>query len=197
MLHHKSINCYRFEVQQACGEPHRPVFTVLCQLSSIKRTGVFSTKKGAKQIAARLVLEIIQRFNQNQDQMQIATIESEPPEKLFLTYRELRKSEIKPIKVSIRNRHNFFLRLPKEDRDEIQKILIDQSGIYGTNKDKVNLACAAMKVKYSVQNIPDHPQGYEIFSFYCSNHDCVIIDKEPDLYDRVIDHFKIMLNIQF
>lgn len=183
-------------MQQACGEPHRPVFTVLCQLSSIKRTGVFSTKKGAKQIAARLVLEIIQRFNQNQDQMQIATIESEPPEKLFLTYRELRKSEIKPIKVSIRNRHNFFLRLPKEDRDEIQKILIDQSGIYGTNKDKVNLACAAMKVKYSVQNIPD-PRGYEIFSFYCSNHDCVIIDKEPDLYDRVIDHFKIMLNIQF
>lgn len=182
-------------MQQAYGEPHRPVFTVFCQLSSIKRTGIYSTKRGAKQLAARAVLNIVQSCSLNEEQMQIANVRAEPPEKLLVTYREYRQLEIKPAKITLRNRHNFFLRLPKEDRDEIQKILMDESDIYGTEKDKVDLSCAIMKIKYDVRDFPGQLHQYKIFSFK-NQHDCVLIDKEPDLYDRVINHFKIMLNLQ-
>lgn len=43
----------KFDVMQACDEPYRPEFTVICQMAHIKRTGTASTKKGAKQIAAQ------------------------------------------------------------------------------------------------------------------------------------------------
>lgn len=42
----------------ASGEPHRPIFTGLCQLSSIKFTGAASKKNIAKQMAFRAVLDI-------------------------------------------------------------------------------------------------------------------------------------------
>lgn len=182
-------------MQQAYGEPHRPVFTVICQLSTIKRTGIFSTKKGAKQIAARAVLDIVQNFTQNEEQQQIATVEqSQPPEKLFITYRELKKSGIKPIKKRLRDRHQFFLRLPEEDRTEACKVLLDESGIYGTSKDMVALACDAMKLKYNIHDVPNDTRGRKIFAL-TSNHDCVITGKEPNLYDDIIEHFKTMLNL--
>lgn len=185
----------RFNIQQAYGEPHRPMFTVSCQLSSIKRTGTFSTKKIAKQIAARAVIDVIQSFPQNEEQQQLApVVQSEPPEKLFMTYRELKKSGIKPRTVRLRDRHQFFLRLPEEDRIEAGKILLDESGIYGTVMDKVDLACDALKLKYEIKDVPKDLRGNKIFVLL-SNHDCVITGKTPDLYNHIIDHFKTMLNL--
>ena len=184
----------KFEIQQAYGEPHRPVFTVKCQLSSIIRTGTYSTKKGAKQIAARAVLDIVQSFPQNEEQQQLATVQSEPPEKLFITYRELKNSGIKPKSVRLRDRHQFFLRLPENDRNEAKKYLLDESGIYGTSKDIVDLVCGALKLKYNIYNVPDDVKGRKIFALK-SNHDCVLSGKEPDLYDQVIEHFKTMMNL--
>lgn len=181
---------------QACGDPHRPVFTVKCQLSSISRTGTYSTKKGAKQIAARAVLDIVQKFSQNEEQQQIATVpHSEPPEKLFITYRELKNSGIKPKTVRLRDRHQFFLRLPEKDRVEANKYLLDQSGIYGTSKDVVDLVCDALKLKYNIYNVPNDVRGRKIFALSNANHDCVLTGGEPELYDDVIDHFKTMLNL--
>lgn len=181
---------------QACGDPHRPVFTVKCQLSSISRTGTYSTKKGAKQIAARAVLDIVQKFSQNEEQQQIATVpHSEPPEKLFITYRELKNSGIKPKTIRLRDRHQFFLRLPGKDRIEANKYLLDQSGIYGTSKDVVDLVCDALKLKYNIYNVPNDVRGRKIFALSNANHDCVLTGGEPELYDDVIDHFKTMLNL--
>lgn len=181
---------------QACGDPHRPVFTVKCQLSSISRTGTFSTKKGAKQIAARAVLDIVQNFKQNEEQQKIATVPTtEPPEKLFITYRELKNSGIKPRTVRLRDRHQFFLRLPGNDRLEANKYLLDESGIYGTSKDIVDLACDALKLKYDIYDVPNDTRGRKIFALTNSNHDCVLAGSEPALYDDVIEHFKTMLNL--
>lgn len=182
-------------MKRAYGEPHAPVFTVICQLSSISRTGTHSTKKGAKQIAARAVLEVVQQFSQNEEQQQLATVEAEPPEKLFKTYRELKQSGIKPTSQRLRDRHMFFLRLPENDRNEANKILLDDSGIYGTNKDKVDMTCNALKLKYDITNVPNDPRGRKIFALSKCNHDCVLSGREPDLYDEIIQHFKIMLNL--
>lgn len=179
---------------ESYGEPHKPVFTVLCTLSSIKCTGTFSTKKGAKQIAARKMLEIVQNFSQNEEESQVATVEAEPAEKIFSTYRELKNAGVTPRSSKIRDRHNYFLRLPEEDVNEAKRILMDDDVIYGTSKDKVHLICAALKLKYDVKDIPNHTGKYKGFCLL-GNHDCVIVNKEEFLYDLVINHFKIMLNL--
>lgn len=184
----------RFDELQACGEPHRPEFTVICQLAHIKRTGTSSTKKGAKQIAAQSMLTFVQSIPQNEDQQQIATVDAEPTEKTFRTYRELKKSDIKPISVRIRDRHNHFMRLPGEDREAAHELLRDKSAIFGTNKDKVDLICKALKLRYELKDIPDHSEKYKVFVLL-DDYDCVITDKEPLLYDRIIQYFKVMMNI--
>lgn len=184
----------RFDVMQACGEPHRPEFTVVCQLAHIKRTGTSSTKKGAKQIAAQSMLAFVQSIQQNEEQQQIATVDAEPTEKTFRTYRELKKSDIKPISVRIRDRHNHFMRLPGEDRQNATKLITDDSAMFGTNKDKVDLICKALKVRYEFRDIPDHKENCKLFVLF-DDYDCVITDKEPDLYNRIIDYFKIMMNV--
>lgn len=148
----------------------------------------------AKQLAARAILQIIQTFSQNGELQQIATVEAEPPEKLFQTYREHKKAEIKPIIENIRDRHNFFLRLPKDHRDGAERILTDDCGIHGSNKDIVDLACKVLQLKYNIRDVVDRPQ-LKIF-YLEGNHDCVIVNQEPDLYDDIIKHMKIMLNIR-
>lgn len=145
-------------MRQACGEPHRPEFTVVCQLSHIKCTGKASTKKGAKEIAAQSMLSIVQNVSQNEYQQQMATVDAEPTEKTFRTYRELKKSDIKPISIRLRDRHNYFLRMSKEKLQAAFDILSLHSPTFGSNKDKVDLVCRdALKVRYEVKNIPGHP----------------------------------------
>lgn len=178
---------------QACGEPHRPEFTVVCQLAKIKKTGTSSTKKGAKQIAAQKMLAFVQSIPQNEDQQQIATVDAEPSEKTLKTYREMKKSDIKPITVRIRDRHDFFMRLPIEDREASRKILMNGDVHVGTSKDKVDLICKALKLRYDIKDIPDHKEKYKIFVLY-DDYDCVMTGKEPQLYDAILSYFQIMMN---
>ena len=123
----------------------------------------------------------------------MASTVSEPPKKLFRSYRNLRQdTKIQSSPVKLRNRHNFFLRLPEEDRIRAQEIVLDQSGIYGTtNKDKVDFICAALKFQYKICNAHGN---YKMFVLN-NDCDCVLMGKDPDLYVRIIDYFKTMLNI--
>lgn len=180
---------------QACGQPHRPEFTVVCQMAHIKTTGTASTKKGAKQIAALEMLSFVQNISQNEDQQQLATVDADPPEKTFRTYRELKKSDIKPFSIRIRQRHNYFMRLPTEDRQAAFDILQSDSAVIGTNMDKVDLICKTLKIRYEYKNVPNHPEKMKIFLLH-DDYDCVLIDKEPQLYDRIVDYFKTMMNFR-
>lgn len=179
---------------QSSGQPHCPMFTYVCQLASIKRTGTFSTKKGAKQLATREMIEAVQNFEQNDEQKQIATVDAEPVEKTSLTYYELQTSKAKLWAPRVRSRHKYFLQLPKENRNEAEKILMDNSSDMSA-KDRIGLVCAALKLDFDVTDIPNHPQDFKVFHLL-GNHDCVIAAKETDLYDQVISHFKTMLNLQ-
>lgn len=190
MLHN-----FRFEEIQSGGESLSRI-TYRCQLGSIIRNGTESTKKAAKQIAAREMLEAVQRSLQNQEQNEIGSTDSEPPEKLFRKYRELKQVPAQPRKLQLRNRHNFILRLPEENRNEAKKILLDNSSfIYGTVKDRVHLACAALKLEYRVSDIPNHRLQFKVFHLI-GQHDCVLAAKESDLYNLVISHLKTMMDLQ-
>lgn len=189
---------------QSGGQPHAPVFTYVCQVASIKRTGTFSTKKGAKQIATRAVIDVLQKFKQNEEQMQIATVDADQNEgqrqvendddEPLPTYNKLKESQSKLWAPRLRDRHNYFLQLPKEHRIEAEKILMDDSPDIKSS-DKVDQACTALKLKYNVIDAPNHEEGLKIFHLR-GNYDCVIAAKEIDLYNRVIDYFKTMLNLQ-
>lgn len=183
-----------YKLKQACGDPHRPVFTGECQLSSIKRTGTASKKSIAKQLAFRAVLDIVESFPQNEEQQQLATTDgqpeldsdADPDQPKCLTYRELVKLGITPTVRELCDRHRFFLRLPEEDRLEACKILTDSSV---ANEQKIDLTCKALKLKYNFRN--DRK-----FFVLDGQHDCVLMGQtESDLYDNVIRHLKIMLDV--
>lgn len=179
---------FRYRIKQACGDPHRPIFTGECQLASIKCTGTASKKSNAKQLAFRAVLDIVQSFPQNEEQLQLAAIEqsnAESNQPTFQTYRELVKLGITPKVRNVCDRHMFFLDLPEDDRCEAHQILADPNA---TNEQKIDLICNALKLKYDFRN------DRKIFVLI-SQHDCVVIGKtEKDLYDNVVNHFKVMLD---
>ncbi|XP_055320482.1 uncharacterized protein LOC129577458 [Sitodiplosis mosellana] len=139
------------------------------------------------------MLSFVQNISQNENQQQLATVDAEPAEKTFRTYRELKKSDIKPISIRIRDRNNYFMRLPGEDRQAVYEILKSDGATIGTNKDKVDLICKTLKIRYDIKEIPDHPQKHKFFVLL-DDYDCVIVGKEPYLYDRIIEYFKIMMN---
>lgn len=183
---------------QACGQPHRPEFTIHCQLAHLQCNGRGSTKKAAKQNAAQEMLSLVEKIsqneneNENEDKLQLTTVEDEPAENTFRTYRELKKSDIKSTSVRIRNRHNYFLRLPDENRKAAFRILKSNSAAIGTSKDIVDLVCKALKLKYEIKDVPGHVGGNKIFVLL-DDFDCVITDKEPKLYDRIIKYFRTMM----
>lgn len=186
------LSIHRFTEFQASGQPHRPEFTCQCQLSHLESTGKGLTKKSAKQNAAQEMLSLVKNMSENENEKQITTIEAEPPEETFRTYRELKKSDIKPTSVRIRDRHNFFLRLPNDDRKAAYKILKSNSAAIGTNKDVVDLVCKTLKLRYEIKEVPGHIGKNKIFVLL-GDFDCVITDKEPILYDRIITYFKTMM----
>lgn len=71
----------RFDVRRTGGEEHRPIFTARCEASFIKRKATASSKKDAKQLAARAVLDVIQSEGDNQPQLAVAVLD--PSEGLF------------------------------------------------------------------------------------------------------------------
>lgn len=160
-------------------------------------------------MAFRAVLDILQSFSRNEEQQQLVPVanataksesqsESESESSKFLSYRELLKLGIKPIALRLRDRHRFFHRLPAEDRAEARQILSNQNV---TNKEKIDLTCNALKLKYNIHNAPNdrtdtnHSDDRKIFVLD-GTHSCVVIgETESDLHENVIDHFKIMLNL--
>lgn len=139
-------------------------------------------------MAFRAVLDIVQSFPQNEEQQQLATTvqsDAESDQPTFQTYRELVKLGIEPKVTHFRDRHLFFLNRPEDDRMEAHRILADSNV---TNEQKIDLICSALKLKYDFRN------DRTIFVLI-GQHDCVVIGKtESNLYDNVINHFKIMLD---
>lgn len=117
----------------------------------------------------------------------------DPPKNVFSKYHELRTAKTQPTPLTLDDRHNFFLRLPEENRMRAGEILLDRNGT--TNRDKVDLTCKALKLQYQFRNAGKSQSNYKIFSL-TGGYDCVLMGKIPDLYDRIVDYFKTMLNIQ-
>lgn len=184
---------------QACGEPHKPLFTVLCQLASIKRTGIALTKKVAKQIAARRVLKIVQSaLQQNENEQQIATLdsESEPTEKVPQTYLQWKRSGTKHLAIRLNERHNWLeTQLSQEDRNAVYDILCGKDAVRYKDSELVDRVCDQLNLKYDVCPIAQHPQKFSTFVLR-GNYDVVLVNETDKLYSRAVDYFKTMMNFQ-
>lgn len=182
---------------QAYGEPHRPKFTIVCKLASIQRTGTSTTKKSAKQLAAIAMLDVVQNISQcDAEEQQVATLDAEPTEKIIKTYRDLKKSDTKYNVIKLRHRHNYLRRLPADDRTKAYKILMTDEAMTDSSKEIVDLTCRSLNLKYEVKDIPDHPDHFKAF-ILLGDYDCVIVGKETNLYNQIIDYFKTMLNFTY
>lgn len=187
-----------FTVQQACGAPHSPSFTVECRIASLVRIGNFSTKKGAKQIAAQEMLDVIQRMYANESSMegqssQIATMTDVPASKHVQTYRELKKSDVKTyLGIKLCDRHRFFQNLKPEQKAKIREVF----DMCDSAEEKVALMCRSLHWEYRISPVVGHRLGpVKLFELLGTNFDMVISGLEPALYDEIIDYVSIMSGI--
>lgn len=87
------------------------------------------------------------------------------------------------------------MRLPENDRSRAREILLDESGVHGTNENKVRLTCSALQLEYEIKNANAKQQTDHKIFVLNNDYDCVLIGTVPDLYDTIVDYFKTMLDI--
>lgn len=190
----RNLPIAQFRIQQASGAAHAPEFVVECQVASIVRVGVFSSKKGAKQLAAKKVLAVLQDVTMNEELMQIAKNRTdEPAEKLFKRYYELKKEDNKVKSgVKLGDRYLYFVNLSDEVKDKIKAVLDDDE----TDEEKVYLICHAMKCTYNVNLVPNHPQrNVHCVEIFCE-YDLCFANTVPEVYTEVLDYLRVALNFE-
>lgn len=186
------------------GESHQREFTFGCKLGLNEKHGIASTKKEAKQKAACLMLECIgeefssdteSSFSESCDPASwvLPLQEIQSVEEVLAEYRRLKKPYIQPVEDGLRNRQNFFLKLPEADRLMAQNLLMCYCADVISAKDIVDEVCEVLRLKYRLES---RRNGLKVFALAETRYDCVIIAKASELFERVIDYLKTMLNLQ-
>lgn len=185
------------------GESHQREFTYGCKLGSNEKLGIASTKKEAKQIAAREMLQCI-GDDCNADEIDngadssgrgwVLPLQEIPSvEEVLEEYRRLRKPHIQPVEDGLRNRQNFFLKLPEADRSMAQHLLMFYRPELFSAKDIVDEVCKVLQLQYRLESLSS---GFKVFVLAETRYDCVIIEKANVLFEKVIDYLKNMINLQ-
>lgn len=142
------------------------------------------------------MLNVVQHLScVNDEDKRIATVDFEPPEKIFRTYREWKKSDIKPKMFNLSNRHKYFMKLPHEDRVKAEKILSGEESVFGSssNQDILDLALKALKIDYEVKDVENHSLKHKVLIMK-GDIDSVHVGRAENLYSKVIDYLKTMLS---
>lgn len=196
---------FSYEEKSMVGEPHRRQFTFSCKVGGMEFDGTASTKKEAKQIAAKAMLYYFEEMlKENASEFSkssssgseivvpwvIPLLELPSVEQVLDDYRRMRKPHIKPVVDGLRYRKNFFLKLPEANRREAQKILMDHD--YLPSMDIVDLAFKALNLKYKIDSLPENALR---FSLVDCDYDCVICGHRFELFEKIIQYLKTMLNV--
>lgn len=191
----RNLPIAQFRIQQASGAAHAPEFVVECQVGSIVRVGVFSSKKGAKQLAAKKVLAVLQDLGADDHLMQIAkTRNEEPPMKVFKRYFEKKKEDIK-VKSGTRlaDRYLFFVNLNDEIKSKIKKILEDENE---SDQEKLYLMCQALNCTYEVNLVKNHRnRNVHCVEIFCE-YDLCFANTVPEVYTEILDYVRVALNFE-
>lgn len=188
---------HRFNLLTMTGLSHDRLFTFSCHVGDKKANGTASTKKGAKEIAARNLIKIIDSYQNEEYSLQI--LELPNIEEILAEYRRLTKNKdyTKPKNAGVRRR-NLFAYKTKEQRNSAIEILKGNDPFLGSSGDIVARTCKSLNVEYDISDIPRHRKNYKIFTVTNtdSNYDCVLVGSPHELHDMIIDYFKTMLDVE-
>lgn len=60
-------------------------------------------------------------------------------------------------------------------------------------RDVVDLVCKVLKVPYIVEDVPNHPLRFRMFTMK-GDYDCVLCGSDEQLWPRIVQYFKVMFN---
>lgn len=109
---------------------------------------------------------------------------------------EYRKMKCKPTtsaKTDLRHRKDFFLKLPKENQTNAKQVLMTDYSNPIEAKLIIHKAMQALNLEYEIKKFG---ADRAIFTLNDPNYDCTIAERPGELFDRVIDYLKTMLNMQ-
>lgn len=185
-----------FELIDSHGPSHAPSFTYECTVSHLKKKGTHSSKKGAKQVAAKAMFDLIQEMYPDDQKILVpvnVAMEAEETRtsSLFKSYREWKNSDSKFIPgVKLADRHNFFVNLQPEKYQKALAVL----DVAETDKEKAHLLADALGFPLEVFRVFGEDCELTVLELEC-DFETVHVGTEEHVYRDFISYMKIMLNM--
>jgi Double-stranded RNA binding motif len=182
-----------FEVLSMSGSPHLPQFEISCHVATIKKSAFYSSKKGAKQLAAQKLLEAIQKIVLPVEDLSELEAKEDTNQKLFEKYRQTRKGASKKQPDDIDKRHHFFVQLYPEKQACCRAVANDEN--IHEPATKVELMLEALQLEYKVCDVEGREWPMRSFELVNANYDCFLLFPQPSFYSGLLDYLKTMLSL--
>lgn len=178
-----------FNLINQVGPSNEPVFTITCAFKEYRTEGCSRTKKDAKKLAAKQMIEQIDHLiNPSECDEPPSPPKNYTIDEVLALYRKHHKWNRTRTSDLLSERHFFFEKFPDDQKQAAKEILqMDDS-----HRQIVHEFCRVLNIKYQVMPVPKKPH-YSSFELLVAGFDCVIVEKEPEIWDRIVDYFKAML----
>lgn len=193
---------FSFEMVSSTGQDHQKQFTFACTVEKHQCQGTASKKQLAKQNAAMAMIKLIEEKIQANDLVSEngvphssvgLTIEELPTvEEVLAEYRRMKCKPATAAKHDLRHRKDFFLKLPVENQMKAKQVLMNDFSNPTEAKRIVHNAMEALNLKYEIKKFGGNRA---IFTLKETKYDCTIAESYAELFIRVIDYLKTMLNM--
>ena len=196
----KSCPLPQFNLIQQAGPPESPEFKFECIVGHIKRYGVGTTKKAAKQVAAFKIIEIISSFqNDTDNDNQVVSVDQVMEDtkvecyKKFKTYWELTESDEKQdIGRKFSDRHKFFQLFFPEVRTAAFHILSNPH--YVCDREKVVDLLKSMNLAMKISTLRmSNLRECLVIDIPCEI-DVVFINTADKIFAEILKYFQTMLS---
>lgn len=178
-----------FTLVSFTGPSNNPIFTIACTLKGFRTEGCARSKKDAKKVAAKQMFEQIEHLIEPESDSPPAEehIPNLTIDELLALYRKHHKWNRTNATDLLGDRHYYFEKFDDDKKNAAKKIL----HMNDSPREIVHAFCKVLNMKYIVSNVPRSPN--KAFELLVEGFDCVIVDKEADIWDQVVDYFKIMM----
>lgn len=178
-----------FTLVDFTGPSNEPKFTIACVLKGFRSEGCARTKKDAKKVSAKQMLEKIDHL--------LIIDESDAPiveqknlsiDEVLALYRKRHKWNRTKATDLLSERHFYFEKFPDDKKKAAKRILhMDDS-----HREIVDAFCQQLNIDYRVSDVPKRPH-YKVFELLVDGFDCIIVEKDPEIWNNIVDYFKAMM----
>lgn len=180
-----------FNYKGSTGPSNAPLFTTMCTFKGYCAEGCARTKKDAKKIAAKSmtdqIADLIVKSESDlspspEEQKQYTIDEILSKFRKHQKWNQTRQTDI------LSHRHFYFEKFPADQKNEAKKIL----QMADSHREIVHAFCKVLNIEYQVCDVPKRPQ-YKSFELLVMNFDCIIVNKDPEIWTNIVDYFKVMM----